>query len=229
MPMGISMYRRQADGAIFAIVAPKTGGLENYLWQYRLTFDEKAGVVRGNFVRRFGSFSGTGEIEAVAVDDEAGFVYYADEEFALRQWHADPDHRDAGKELAVFARDGFTMQREGIAIVARPDGSGFIVCSDQIPGATQLRIYQRQGPPGRPFEHPFVAALTTGTDSTDGLDLTTAGVSDRLAGGLLVMMNSAGRNFQIYDLRDVLRLAADGQASGSRLRGDALQPAHVRP
>jgi hypothetical protein len=30
-------------------------------------------------VRRFGDFSGIGEIEAVTVDDELGFVYYADE------------------------------------------------------------------------------------------------------------------------------------------------------
>src|SRR5437867_4166454 len=33
-PMGIGLYRRPRDGAIFAIVSPKAGPRENYLWQY---------------------------------------------------------------------------------------------------------------------------------------------------------------------------------------------------
>ena len=35
-PMGVSLYRRPRDGAIFAIVAPKNGPAEGYLGQYRL-------------------------------------------------------------------------------------------------------------------------------------------------------------------------------------------------
>ena len=122
MPMGIAHYRRAHDGASFAIVAPKAGGTTNYLAEYRLTFDSAAGVVRGALVRRFGDFSGVGEIEAVAVDDALGYVYYADEEHGIRKWHADPDHPDATRELAVFGRAGFKMQREGIAIVATQMG-----------------------------------------------------------------------------------------------------------
>src|SRR4030095_8595205 len=56
-PMGISLYRRGRDGAIFAIVAPKTGPSAGYLWQYRL-LDAGAGRVGARFVRRFGTFSG---------------------------------------------------------------------------------------------------------------------------------------------------------------------------
>jgi 3-phytase len=32
-PMGIALYRRPRDGAVVAIVAPKTGADDNYLWQ----------------------------------------------------------------------------------------------------------------------------------------------------------------------------------------------------
>jgi len=38
-PMGISLYRRPRDGAIFAIVAPKSGPREGYLGQYKLEDD----------------------------------------------------------------------------------------------------------------------------------------------------------------------------------------------
>jgi 3-phytase len=193
------LYKRPRDGAIFAIVAPKTGPTTGYLWQYRLEADPASGVVQGTFVRRFGSFSGTGEIEAVAVDDALGYVYYADEEYAVHKWHADPDHPDAARELASFARDGFKGQREGIGIFTRNDGSGYIVTSDQIEGASELRVYPREGHPGKPHEHdPPVAVLTTPADSTDGVDIETQGLGDDFAQGLLVMMNSRDRNFQLY-------------------------------
>jgi 3-phytase len=204
MPMGISLYRRPGDGAIFAIVAPKTGGTTRYLWQYRLTMDAATQSVRGTLVRRFGSYSGSGEIEAVAVDDEPGYVYYSDEEFALHKWRADPDAPDADVELAAFGRDGFKQQREGLAILARPDGTGFIVCSDQIAGGTELRVFRREGQPGRPHDHdPAVAVIRTMADSTDGLEVIAAPLGPRFPHGLLVMMNSAGRNFQMYDWRAV--------------------------
>ena len=209
MPMGISLYRRPRDGAIFAIVAPKTGGATDYLWQYRLTFDGATGAVRGILVRRFGQFSGAGEIEAVAVDDALGYVYYADEEFAIRKWHADPDQQEANRELAAFGRSGFRRQREGIAILGDSDTTGFLVCADQRPDGSVLHLYRREGLPGRPHEHePKVAVITTRANSTDGIEAVTAGLGPQYPGGLLAMMNSRGRNFQFYDLRDVKQAMA---------------------
>ena len=116
-PMGIALYRRPRDGAVFAIVAPKEGPRVGYLWQYRLS-DVGNGRVGATFVRRFGTFSAAtvreeNEIEAVAVDDALGYVYYADEADGIHKWHADPDHPDAGRELAHFARSGFRGDREG--------------------------------------------------------------------------------------------------------------------
>jgi 3-phytase len=207
MPMGIALYRRPRDGAVFAIVAPKTGARSRYLWQYRLEVDNATGHVRGALVRRFGEFSGSGEIEAVAVDDELGYVYYADEEYAIRKWHADPDHPEADRELAVFGRDGFIRQREGIAIVSNPDGTGFIVCTNQIPGSSRLRLYPRQGVAGDPHLHePAVATLVTHADGTDGIDAISTPLGDEFAAGLLVVMNSEGRNFQLYRWGDVQQL-----------------------
>jgi 3-phytase len=206
-PMGIALYRRPRDGAVFAIVAPKNGGATNYLWQYRLAVEPSSGLVHGSLVRRFGNYSGTAEIEAVTVDDALGYVYYSDEVFGIRKWHADPDHPDAGRELAVFGREGFKQQREGLAIVPMNGHDGFIVVSDQIEGATELRVYRRGGRDGGGHDHePVVAAIRTSADSTDGLEVAASDLGGEFAGGLLVMMNSRDRNFHLYRWADVLQL-----------------------
>lgn len=114
-PMGVALYKRPRDGAVFAIVAPKTGPRTGYLGQYRLE-DDAHGRVKATFVRYFGSFSGKGEIEAVAVDDELGYIYYADEGDGIHKYPADPEAREADTELAHFGRTGFEADREGIAI-----------------------------------------------------------------------------------------------------------------
>jgi 3-phytase len=203
-PMGIALFKRPRDGAIFVIVAPKTGGPSEYLWQYRLEADEQHGVT-ARFVRRFGTFSRTGaeadeigEIEAVVVDDELGYVYYSDERYAIRKYHADPDHPDAARELAKIGVDGYDGDREGLAIYETGGGTGYLVSSDQVEGGTRVKLYRREGAPGRPHDHSEVQTILTAADSTDGLDVT----SRKLPGfplGLLVMMNSSDRNFLLFD------------------------------
>jgi 3-phytase len=204
MPMGVAAYRRPVDGTIFVVIAPKSGGRTNYLWQYRL--QAESGQVVATLVRRFGNFSGTGEIEAVAVDDELGYVYYADEEYAIRKWHADPDHPEATEELAVFGRDDFVQQREGITVVGIGPRTGMIVVSDQIAGGSRLHFFPRQGRPGAPHQHNRVTTLLTRADSTDGIEATSTSVGGEFSAGLLVMMNGGGRNFHLYRWDDVHRL-----------------------
>ena len=203
-PMGIALYRRPGDGAIFAVVAPKAGPGAGYLAQYRLE-DDGGGRVKVTFVRYFGSFSGTGEIEAVAVDDDAGYIYYADEGNGIHKYHADPAHADAAKELAHFGRDGFHGDREGIALYTRPDGTGYIVCTDQIPGNSEYRLYPREGEPGRPHDHSrTVKVVRGGADSTDGLEITSRPVGAAFPAGLMIAMNSGGRNFLVFRAADVV-------------------------
>lgn len=49
-PMGVALYKRARDGAVFAIVGGKSGPADGYLWQYRLTANSK-GTVGGQRVR----------------------------------------------------------------------------------------------------------------------------------------------------------------------------------
>lgn len=195
-PMGIGLYKRARDGAIFAIVAPKgrpNSPTTNYLYQYRL--QRQGNNVTGKLVRRFGNFSGTKEIEAVLVDDALGVVYCADEGAGIRKYHADPDHPEAARELAMFARTGYRGDREGLALYARPDGSGFIVSTDQLPGNSEYHVFDRQSGNRERF------VFRGGADTTDGIEITSAPLGPKFPAGLFIAMNSAPKNFLIYDAR----------------------------
>jgi len=208
-PMGIGLYRRARDGAVFAIVAPKEGPREGYLWQYRL-LDAGSGRLQAKFVRRFGTFSATSvreenEIEAVAVDDALGYVYYADEADGIHKWHADPEHPDAGRELAHFARSGYRGDREGIAIYALSDGTGYIVGTDQLDEDSEYHLYPREGTAGNPHDHSReIAVLRGGADATDGIEISSSALGPGLPNGVLVVMNSGPRNFLVFRWQDVV-------------------------
>jgi 3-phytase len=191
-PMGIAIYRRPTDGEVFAVLSRKEGPTEGYLWQYRLHDDGK-GRVAATKVREFGTFSGEGEIEAVAVDDAAGRVYYADEGHGIHVWHADPDHPDAGDEITLFGRTEFKADREGIAVMPHTNGQGFLLFSDQVEGGSPLLIFDRAGDLSKP-----IATIQTVTDDTDGLEATSTPLGPRFPRGLVVMMNSRGHNFFLY-------------------------------
>jgi 3-phytase len=207
-PMGVALYRRERDDAIFAIVAPKEGPRDGYLWQYRL-IDAGGGRIGATFIRRFGKFSATtvreeNEIEAVAVDDELGYVYYADEADGIHKWHADPDHADAARELAHFGRTGFRGDREGIAIYTLSGGTGYIVGTDQIDEDSEYHLYPREGTPENPHDHSReIAVLRGGADATDGIDISARALGPGLPHGLMVAMNSAARNFLIFRWQDL--------------------------
>ena len=202
-PMGVALYRRPSDGVIFAVVAPKAGPRTGSLGQYRLD-DDGSGRVKATFVRHFGTFSGAGEIEAVAVDDEGGYIYYADEGDGIHKYHADPAHPQAAEQLAHFGRSGFQGDRDGIAIYKEAGGRGYIVCTDQIAGNSEYRFYPRDGVPGQPHAHDLlIKVVRGGADGTDGLEIVSRAVGPQFPNGLMIAMNSSGRNFRVYRWDDV--------------------------
>jgi 3-phytase len=202
--MGIALYTRPTDGAFFAIVSrsDQFAPTDGYLHQYRLV-DDGTGQLRGLFVRAFGRWSGLKEIEALAVDNELGYVYASDEMHGVRKYHADPLAEDAGEELAVFATTGLARDHEGLSVYRRPDGSGYILLSDQQ--ANLFRIYPREGRPGQPHDHPLVGTARLSTLDSDGSDITTTELPG-FPEGLFVAM-STDRTFHFYAVEDLLRAA----------------------
>jgi 3-phytase len=190
-PMGISIYKRPKDGAVFAIVSRKEGPEEGYLGQYRLSLNS-AGEIDAKEVRRFGLCKPGGEIEALLVDDELGFVYAAEETFGIRKYHADPDASNSNQELAVFGKTGFAEDREGMGLYSTGRGKGYILCSDQREGGSLLRVFTRDG------DHREVAAIETDADDTDGIEVVSQSLGGGFESGMVVMMDSKGKRFLLY-------------------------------
>jgi len=194
LPMGIALYTRPRDGALFAIVSGRVGPPNGYLWQYRLE-DDGHGVVRATKVRAFGRFSGRKEIESVAVDAELGYVYCADEQAGVRKYHADPEVSGADAELALFATAGFAGDHEGISVFPTGPGTGYLLVSNQ--DGDTFEVFTREGMPGRPHDHRHVGSLQLSTRASDGHEVTAQATAPRFPGGLLVAM-SHDRTFQFY-------------------------------
>jgi 3-phytase len=199
-PMGVALYRRPRDGVVFAIVGGKSGPADGYLAQYRLE-DDGTGRIKMTFVRHFGAYSGRAEIEAIAVDAELGYVYYSDETVGVRKYAADPEAPDANKELALFGTTGFASDHEGISIYKHPDGTGYLLVSDQQ--ALRFQVFPREGAPGRPHEHVMLKAFDVAAIESDGSEVTSTALPG-FPRGLFVAM-SEGRVFHYYSWEDVAR------------------------
>ncbi|MBD3220223.1 phytase [bacterium] len=197
LPMGIALYRRPDDGAVFAIVGRKSGPRQGYLWQYRLE-DDGTGRVAATLVREFGTFSGTGEIEAIAVDDVLGYVYCSDEAAGIRKYHADP--ADGDEELALFGTGDFAEDREGICIYPTGETAGYILVSDQQ--ANGFNLYPRQGAPGEPHRHELVGRVTVAANESDGSEASAVAFNDTFRHGLFVAMSDE-RTFHFYRWEDI--------------------------
>ncbi|MBM3422579.1 MAG: phytase [Chlorobi bacterium] len=200
-PMGVALYKRQKDGAIYAVVSRKHGPVNGgYLWQYQLE-DNGRGGVRATLVRKFGKWSGKKEIEAVAVDDSTGYVYYSDEGYGVRVYHADPQSNDAERELDLLAERGFDADHEGIAVFSGNDGKRIVAVSDQ--GAGKLHFFSGAGSVGDTrVLHRFMHDVTISAGNTDGIDATSIIRTADFPDGLLVAM-SDDRTFHYYSIRDL--------------------------
>lgn len=198
-PMGISLYRRPRDGVMFAFVGGKSGPAEGYIGQYRLE-DDGTGHVKMTLVRQFGRYSGRKEIEAIAVDQELGYVYYSDETFGVRKYAADPDATDPNRELALFGTTGFAGDHEGISIYKRPDGTGYILVSDQQ--ANRFRVFPREGEPEKPHSHPLLGIADVSAIESDGSEVTSTPLGPKFPHGLFVAMSN-GRVFHYYAWEDI--------------------------
>ncbi len=192
--MGIALYKRPSDGAVFAVISRKSGPSGSYLWQYLLS-DDGTGKVKGDHVRSFGIFSNYGEIEAVAVDDEAGYIYYSDEGSGIRKYYADPDHPEADIQLAWFGMSDFRSDREGISIYDTTGENGYIIVSDQK--ANRMNIYRREGEPGDSHNHLLLKQIYIQAEDSDGNEVTNVFLSPLYPGGLFVAM-SDNRRFYFY-------------------------------
>lgn len=198
-PMGIGLYTRPSDRAIYAIVAPKTGLLDGYLEQYQLRFNPATNRVDTRLVRRFGAFSGQKEIEAITVDNELNRVYYSDEGVGVHVYPADPASPRANDRLH-FIPTPFRGDTEGLAVWKRADGAGYLLVTEQIENGSRLHVFRREDP-----QNKFVVVIPTKADETDGIEVTSKPMGGEFWCGMLVMMDSKNKRFLFTPWSEVER------------------------
>ncbi|SFZ89666.1 3-phytase [Flaviramulus basaltis] len=184
-PMGVSFYKNPETGGISVFVSRKFGPTQGYLYQYELVSDSLG--VHTNLLRKLGVFSGNKEIEAIAVDDETGVVYYADEGHCIRKYHADPSKGD--KEIYCFGGEYFRDDIEGMAI-ARYQDKAFLIVSNQQQHTFNVFDVDTNA---------FIKEINLGTLETDGCDVTTIALGVKFPNGLFVSMNDE-KDFFFHDL-----------------------------
>lgn len=190
--MGIAIYQSPSSGKTYVIAGRKNGPTDgSYLWQYEIV--GTGGLLSLELVRKFGNFSGKKEIEAIAVDQELGYIYYSDEGTGVRKYYAEPEM--GNEELALFATEGFADDHEGISIYKTSETEGYILVSDQ--GADLFHVFPRAGSANNPHEHDLLAKLPLSTISSDGNEVTAVNLGGDFPKGLFVAM-SDDKTFQIY-------------------------------
>ena len=195
--MGISIYTSKS-GKIYAIVGRKTGPKDgSYLWQYLLT-DNGSGQVKAELIRKFGQYSGKKEIEAIAVDNELGYIYYSDEQHGVRQYYADP--QKGNEELALFGTTGFSEDHEGISIYKTSANKGYILVSDQ--GSNRFQIFSREGTAQNKFDHQLLKIVKVEASHSDGSEVVNMPLNSTFKHGLFVVM-SDDKTFHYYRWEDI--------------------------
>lgn len=187
-PMGIAIYTN-TEGKHYAIISRKEGPLENYLYQYEIVSDSSE--IQARLVRKFGNFSGKKEIEAIAVDNELGYVYYSDEMHCIHKYYADPSK--GNEEISCFGSEYFSRDIEGIAIAKFSESSGYLIVSDQQ--SHGFSVFDRK-------TNEFVKRLNLGTVETDGCDVITSNLGPKFPNGLFVSMTDS-KEFYFHDLSDL--------------------------
>ncbi|WP_439150977.1 phytase [Winogradskyella sp.] len=185
-PMGIAFYRDFAASVTYIIVSRKEGPINNYLYQYQLISDSLG--ISTRLVRKFGQFSRKKEIEAIAVDNELGFIYYSDEDHCIRKYYADP--KKGNEELSCFGSDYFNRDIEGIAIAKYQNNSGFLIVSNQQ--SHSFCVFDRK-------TNDFIKEVNLGTLETDGCEVTTIPLGRKFPEGLFVSMTDS-KEFLFHNL-----------------------------
>jgi 3-phytase len=191
---GHGLYLRQADSALFSIVA---GIGQTNFTQIRLESDA-AGKVKGTIVRQWGGSDIRGDMcEGICCDDELGYIYICDENYQILKYYADPD-KNIHTTISTFAKDdGIIADREGINIYRCDNTSGYILMSSQ--GNNEIKVYDR-------VTNEFMGTvIPDGMMDCDGLDVTAVPLGSKFPHGMaaLHLGTAAGTQFGFYDWSDI--------------------------
>lgn len=194
--VGVSLYHRP-DGKLFVFVTPKTAADLNGFAQYEAEF--KDGKVDLQQTRYFGKSESKEHSAQILADDGLGFVYVLDGKLGVRKYQADPDAKDANRELGLFANMGFQGERSSLALFESDPKTGFLLISDKFAGGGKVAIFRREGGSANPHEHLPLAVVTTQGDAVTSLAATAFPLGTKFPNGMLTTLNGKSKSFELFD------------------------------
>ncbi len=199
---GFALYRSVRDGKTYVFESPDEAPFSPN--QHLLEDDGSGRGVRLSFVRTL-EYSGDVS-EGMVADEDYGFIYIAEENQGVHQYYAEPDKSSSA--LLTFApdSDGYSADREGVALYRADEKRGYILVVDQggrderTPSI--IRIYDREG--SHPLVKTVVPLRANGKNLWD--DDGVAACASPLPGfpcGIVVAHDGDNSNFPVYDWSDI--------------------------
>ena len=188
-PYGMCLYLDKENPSLYAFVNDKSGRFQ----QWQLLPEAASKITK--------EFSTEGQPEGCVADDEAGVLYFGEEEMGI--WRL--DLRAPAEPTLVDSVEGpnLVADVEGLTLYKNVDGTGFLVASSQ--GNSTFAVYRREE--ANEFIGVFRVADNKeleldGVSNTDGIAATSVPVGS-FASGLLVVQDDrnthprANQNFKL--------------------------------
>jgi 3-phytase len=190
---GSCMYKSRVNGKTYFIATSETGDIEQ--WEL---FDAGDGKVDGRQARSLHPKSG--KSEGCVADDDLGRLYVSEEERGIWRYGAEPDAGEQRTQVDATGEGRLVADVEGLAIAKGEGEAGWLIASSQ--GDSSYAVYARNG--DNEFVRRFRIGAANGIDAveeTDGIEVTTADLGGRFAGGLFVAQDGrnpgANQNFKL--------------------------------
>lgn len=141
-PEVVCLGKNITTGELIATV----GEGDNSVSQYKLNYQAKTGTVNSTITDDAGKAVAVrhidvgGEISGCTVDDQTGTLYIAEQDLGIWVYGSEPENIKDRKLLDSIEPLGHLVEAEGIDIIYRPDGKGYIIIADEAKG---LVIYER--------------------------------------------------------------------------------------
>jgi 3-phytase len=192
---GLCLYRSPISQKLYAFILGS-----GFMQQWELY--DRAGRVEGRLTRTVPVGLGAAHC---AVSDRGSAIFYSQETVGVAKLNAEPESEAEVEYIDFSSPHGrFTGDVKGVALYEY-DGGDYLIVSDA--DVSRLQVYDVAS-------HEYIGALSIdstdeidGVQETEGLAVTSVGLTDALPGGMVVMADDDNEpdntNFKIVAWRDI--------------------------
>jgi myo-inositol-hexaphosphate 3-phosphohydrolase len=209
---GFCLYHSQVSAKLYAFVNNNRGRVR----QFEIHDADGDGLLQGALVRELSVGS---ETEGCVADDETGAFYISEEDVALWRYEAEPGGGSARTRVDDVGGGGnLAADIEGLTLVHRPDGGGYLIASAQNVADgrnSYFAVYERTGGNGFVTAFRVVDGVAAdGCQRTDGIAAHPGALGPTFPTGLFVCQDndnttpgsSGNQNFKLVQLGNAVAL-----------------------